>query len=120
MSERKIIPIRAVAAGVETSSCEGGESFALMVMGDSMLPEFCEGEIIIIEPEGVARDGSFVLAFHEDEYIFRQLSLQAGRWYLKPLNDSYPTLEIPGMAAVKGVIIQKSKPGRRRANKHYI
>ena len=29
--------------------CAGGESFALMVMGQSMTPEFQEGEIIIIE-----------------------------------------------------------------------
>ena len=117
MSEQKVIPIRVVA---ETSSCEEGESFALMVMGDSMLPEFCEGEVIIIEPEGVARDGSFVLAFHNDEYIFRQLSKHDGGWSLKPLNASYPTVEIPGMAVVKGVVIQKSKPGNRRATKHYI
>ena len=30
--------------------CGGGESFALMVLGHSMAPEFLEGEIIIIEP----------------------------------------------------------------------
>ena len=42
--------------------CAGGESFALMVMGHSMAPEFLEGEIIIIEPEGLVKDGSYVLA----------------------------------------------------------
>ena len=36
-------------------SCTGAESFALMVLGHSMAPEFNEGEIIIIEPEGLAR-----------------------------------------------------------------
>jgi Peptidase S24-like len=35
--------------------CAGGESFALRVLGHSMAPEFNEGEIIIIEPEGLAR-----------------------------------------------------------------
>ena len=45
------------------SACASGEPYALMVLGDSMLPEFEEGEIIVVEPEGVARDGSFVVAF---------------------------------------------------------
>ena len=35
-------------------ACSGGEAFALRVLGDSMAPEFNEGEIIIIEPEGLA------------------------------------------------------------------
>ena len=55
------------------ASCAGGESFALMVLGHSMAPEFNEGEIIIIEPEGLARDGSYVLAWHGEEWTFRQL-----------------------------------------------
>ena len=46
------------------SGCDSGsESFALMVLGDSMVPEFNEGEIIVVEPDGATRDGSFVLAF---------------------------------------------------------
>ena len=53
--------------------CAGGESFALMVQGHSMAPEFLEGEIIIIEPEGLAKDGSYVLAMHQQEWTFRQL-----------------------------------------------
>ncbi len=55
------------------SDCAGGESFALRVLGSSMEPEFHEGEIIIVEPEGLARDGSYVLAWHQDEWTFRQL-----------------------------------------------
>ena len=42
--------------------CSGGESFALRVLGDDMAPEFNEGEIIIIEPDGALKDGFFVLA----------------------------------------------------------
>jgi hypothetical protein len=37
--------------------CAGGESFALMVLGHSMAPEFNEGEIIVIEPDGLAQGG---------------------------------------------------------------
>jgi hypothetical protein len=36
------------------------------------------------------------------------------------LNPAYPPADIPDLAAVKGVIIQKSQPGRRRASKRYV
>ena len=44
------------------ADCSGAESFALMVLGDSMAPEFVDGEVIVVEPEGLASDGSFVVA----------------------------------------------------------
>ncbi|OYY93747.1 MAG: phage repressor protein [Hydrogenophilales bacterium 28-61-23] len=103
----------------ETSSCASGEPYALMVLGDSMLPEFNEGEIIVIEPEGVARDGSYVIAFVNEEYIFRQLIQHAEGWMLKPLNPVYPNIPIDGLDVVKGVIILKKQPGKRSEQKAY-
>ncbi len=101
--------------------CSSGESFALMVLGDSMLPEFAEGEIIVIEPDGLACDGSFVLARCDDDWIFRQLArAPGGGWRLRPLNPAYPDIPIADLSAVRGVIIQKSRPGRRRAGKRYV
>lgn len=124
MAQKRIIPIIPQSAGpeiaAETSACSGAEPYALMVLGDSMLPEFEEGEIIIIEPEGLAHDGSYVVARHKDEYIFRQLVQHSDRWYLKPLNDLYPTDEVPGLEVVKGVVTQKKKPGKRSSMKSYI
>ncbi len=124
MAQKKIIPIIPLNAGPEiadeTSACSSAEPYALMVLGDSMLPEFEEGEIIIIEPEGLAHDGSYVIAWHKDEYIFRQLVQHSDRWYLKPLNDLYTTDEVPGLEVVKGVVTQKKKPGKRSSMKSYI
>lgn len=120
MATRKVIPIKEEKAPDDGPSCGGGEPYALMVLGDSMLPEFTEGEIIIVEPEGLARDGSFVIAYHDDEYIFRQLVIREGRWFLKPLNDLYPVAEIPGASAVKSVITQKKRPGKRSSHKYYV
>jgi DNA polymerase V len=120
---KKIIPIMPSgepAFAQETSDCAGAEPYALMVLGDSMLPEFEDGEIIVVEPEGLARDGSYVVAFHKDEYTFRQLVSYEGHWYLKPLNDIYPTEEVSGMEVVKGVVILKKKPGKRREQKFYV
>lgn len=121
MTERKIIPIlSAEDGGSKDSSCSGAESFALMVLGDSMLPEFEDGDVVVVEPEGLAHDGSFVIAFHNEEYIFRQLRIQEGRYSLIALNESYPAVDVPGMDVVKGVVIQKSKPGKRKLSKSYI
>lgn len=100
--------------------CAGGESFALMVMGHSMVPEFLEGEIIIIEPEGLAKHGSYVLAWHDEEWTFRQLLQVDGHWALHPLNPTFPDTPLMNLSAVRGVIIQKALPGRRRASKSYV
>ncbi len=40
----------------------GHDPFALRVLGDSMAPEFMEGHILIIEPDGEIKDGSYVFA----------------------------------------------------------
>lgn len=90
-----------------------------MVMGHSMAPEFNEGEIIIIEPEGLACDGSFVLAF-TGEWTLRQLRGGPQRWYLHALNPAFPDQPLDDLGAVRGVIIQKALPGRRRASKRYV
>lgn len=108
------------AADPSMPDCAGGESFALQVLGQSMAPEFNEGEIVIIEPEGLAREGSYVLALHRNEWIFRQLCCNAEGWTLHALNPAWPDLPLPDLSAVRGVIIQKALPGRRRASKRYI
>jgi SOS-response transcriptional repressor LexA len=100
------------------SEC-GNEPFALRVLGDSMEPEFREGHIIIIEPDGVVAEGSYVFAVYKDEYIFRQLNIKNGQYFLKPLNDKYPILEIAGLDAIKGVITQRAGT-RRKEHKHYV
>ena len=121
-TQRKIIPVLPAAPAEDAvqTACENAEPYALMVLGDSMLPEFAEGEIIVVEPEGLARDGSFVVAMLEDEHIFRQLVKRDGRWWLHPLNPDYPDAEIAGIEAVRGVVIQKSRPGSRRSRKSYV
>ena len=114
----KTIPILPAAAAAD--ACGAAEAFALMVLGDSMLPEFADGDVVIIEPEGLAQEGSFVLARCNDEWIFRQLLRNGEEWLLHPLNPDYPELALADLAAVRGVIIQKSRPGRRRATKRYV
>jgi SOS-response transcriptional repressor LexA len=125
MKPAKPFPIPVVPAGENAvdaalDHCSGAEPFALMVLGDSMEPEFSEGDIIVVEPEGLARDGSYVMAWLDGEWIFRQLVGRDGDWKLRPLNPKYPTAPIADLSVIKGVIIQKSKPGRRKAAKRYV
>ena len=102
-----------------SNGCSQSEPFALRVLGDSMLPEFEHGAIIVVEPGGVVQSGSFVVALHEGEYLLRQLVIQEGRWWLQALNDRYPAVEIPGIQAIKGLVVQKA--GKyRRDRKRYI
>ena len=115
----------AAAAGPDDADagCSGGESFALRVLGDDMAPEFNDGEIIIIEPDGALKDGSFVLARHEGEWFFRQLCRHGAGWVLHALNPARADLRdlpLPGLDAVHGVVIQKAVPGRRRLSKFYV
>ncbi len=103
--------------------CSGGESFALRVLGDDMQPEFNEGEIIIIEPDGALKDGSFVLAKHADGWIFRQLCARSDAWALHALNPARTDLRdlpLADLSTVHGVVVQKAVPGRRKLSKFYI
>ncbi|WIM05450.1 MAG: S24 family peptidase [Candidatus Nitricoxidivorans perseverans] len=120
MREKRIIPIAPAPEAGSDDACAAAEAFALRVLGDSMAPEFVEGDIIVIEPEGLAGDGSFVLARIGGEWTFRQLARVGDGWRLRALNPDYPDTAIADLSAVKGVIIQKSKPGRRRAAKRYV
>lgn len=122
LTQRKLIPIKIASeeSASELDACSSAEPFALMVLGDSMEPEFVEGDIILIEPEGLATDGSFVMADLNGELIFRQLAKAADGWKLQPLNPAYSTADIPSLKSIKGVVIQKSKPGRRKATKRYV
>jgi len=114
----RTIPIAPAAEG-DAGACSGAESFALMVLGDSMAPEFSEGDVIVIEPDGLATDGSFVLANPGGEWIFRQLVACGGRWQLRPLNPRYSPVDLDDLSAVRGVVIQRTTPGRRKSTTRY-
>ncbi len=100
--------------------CSGAEPFALRVLGDSMAPEFADGDVIVVEPEGLARDGSYVVAWAGGEWTFRQLRGAEGGWRLHALDPAIADLPIAGLEAVRGVVIQKSVPGRRRLARRYV
>lgn len=101
-----------------SGDCSELEPYALRVVGDSMAPEFWDGCIIIIDPGSPARDGAYVIVEYEGEHIFSQLRIESGRHFLRPLNTSYPAMDLVSPYRVRGVVIQRA--GRRRSeHKHY-
>ena len=116
MREHPEIPILPATAG----DCAGAEPFALMVLGDAMAPEFVEGEIIVVEPEGHATDGAFVVAAVEGGWTMRQLVRCDTGWRLHALNPAYAATALADLTAVRGVVIQTRQPGRRRSVKRYV
>ena len=122
MTDKKIIPIQPLIqplAEAESGGCTSEEPFALMVLGTMMEPEFVEGDIIVCEPEGVAQDGSFVVAKLDGEFYFRQLQILDGRWFIKALNPLHATLPVSPEDVI-AVVILKKKPGRRKEQTHYV
>ena len=98
--------------------CSASEPFALRVLGDSMEPEFIDGCVVVVDPSGLVQNGCYVIAIVDGEYIFRQFTLDKDRLFLDPLNKGYQRQEIPSLAVIKGVVIQRA--GRHRKDrKHY-
>lgn len=86
----------------------GNNAYALRVQGDSMEPVFPNGSIIIVDPASEARHGSYVIVRLDDaeQATFKQLVIDGGIRYLKPLNPRYPVMEIRERATVCGVVRQ--------------
>ena len=120
MQETKISIQDAFSQMSEGSSCSEAEPFALQCIDDSMEPEFAQGCIIIIDPEGIVRDGSYVFALdNNDEYIFRRLRIEDDVHTLYPLNGKYESFEISGLDRIKGVITQRAGRKKRTYHKWY-
>ena len=116
MENPREIPLHADLA--DHGGCANSEPFALRVMGDSMEPEFRDGHIIIIDSAAKVASGCYVLAMLNGEYIFRQLIIKNDRYLLRALNQGYDEIEISGVDAIHGVIVQRAGV-RRREHKHY-
>ncbi|MDH5326530.1 MAG: S24 family peptidase [Gammaproteobacteria bacterium] len=94
------------------------EPFALRVVGDSMLPEFHDGHIIIVDPSHPLCDGAYAVLEYEGEVLFGLYSRQNSQHTLRHLNSSDAPVSLNGPFEVKGVVVQRST-GRRRDLKHY-
>ena len=95
-------------------------AYALQVDGDSMTSQFPgaqsfpDGTIIIVDPDAGYQPGDYVIAkdVATQKATFKQLMSDGSRWYLKPINQTYPTIEIDDPALrVIGKVIEFQPPG---------
>lgn len=82
-----------------TSDKHSKETFVLTIRGNSMEPDFKEGDAVIIDPAVKPRPGSFVAAKNGREeatfkkYRPRTIDVLGNEIFeLVPLNDDYPTM----------------------------
>lgn len=97
---------------VSTDKTVSEQAFALRVHGDSMLnptgsPTYPDGSRVIVDPTLTPKHRDrIIVALPDGDVVFRQLVNEGTRAYLKPLNTSYPLIEMPPAAEVRGVIVQ--------------
>jgi len=138
VSETHIIHFRQptqISQRLEPSTCTEAETFALQVLDDSMEPEFREKCIIVVDPTGHAKEGSYVLAQLNgseavregaeseelvENFLFRQLRKNSkGEWGLYALNKNYALqATTQNLSDILGVIVQRAGT-RRRYHKRY-
>ncbi len=98
---------------IDTTHCEASEPFALRVIGDDMLPEFEDGNIVIVDPGGLVKSGCYVVAKAGEDTLLRQLQIDNSSYRLIALKPGIDEIELAnGLKDVVGVISQRT--GRRR------
>lgn len=94
---------------IPTSAIAGRRAFALRVRDDLMEPEFTPGATIIVDPDAKPESGRYVIAQVDGQAVFRQLVIDGGAHYLKPLNPRYPISIMPKGTTILGVVVAQEK-----------
>jgi len=107
-------------SGSSGGGCTAGvtEPYALRVIGESMSPEFHDGNIVIIDPGHALVNGAFVVVDYGGEVMFGLYALEGERRWLRFLNPDLTPVELNPPFEFKGVVIQRVGR-RRRDRKHY-
>lgn len=102
---------------MHTSDVWAGENgFWLKVVGPSMTspigPSFPEGFLILVAPEFEPHSGQFVVAklIDSNEATFKQFIRDSGAYFLKPLNPSFPTIQMNDSWSMVGTVVDGKMP----------
>lgn len=94
------------------SDVKGQNVFAVRVKGDSMEPEFTEGDIIILDPHVKPNPGDYVVIRNDEgEATLKQLRQYGKTRVLHPLNSKYPDIELSEKHeyVIVGKVVEKKK-----------
>lgn len=99
---------------VEPMSDVGPRSFVLPVEGPSMEPEFRVGTFIVVDPDVPWKSGDYVVAelLDSKQSTLKQVIVDAGRTWLRPLNSQFPSIEVTDNVRIRGVVVRDFR--RRR------
>lgn len=106
-----------VAAGVSVGSC----AFGLWVRGNSMEPDFKEGDLLIVDPDEAPKAGDFVIAKNgSEEATFKKYRSRgeyddgSPRFELVPLNNDHSTLSTDQTSImIIGVVVEHRRIFKR-------
>jgi phage repressor protein C with HTH and peptisase S24 domain len=89
----------------------GQRSFALRVSGESMEPDYRNGDVIYVDPDAAAIHGKDVIARmgERNEVTFKRLVVEGDRRYLKTLNPHWPEkfFSVDAYTRIIGVVVGK-------------
>ncbi|MFQ1753529.1 helix-turn-helix domain-containing protein [Aeromonas veronii] len=105
-----------------TTDLELGErAFAIVIKGNSMEPEFTEGDLVLIDPDEPLHPGDFVVARNGEEATFKKYRPRGysedGKeiFELAPLNDDYATMRSDRQPIqIIGTMVEHRRRRRRR------
>jgi SOS-response transcriptional repressor LexA len=103
-----LYPYAGAAEEYITVSLRGEHCFALRVRGESMLPDFREGDIIIVDPDLSPRSGDFVVAVVDatGEATFKRYQKKKDGEVLMPLNQDYAPIVLQSEHRLVGKIVR--------------
>lgn len=84
------------------------KSFGLKIDTTSFVPVFYDGTIVIIDPMVDPRDGDYVLCEVNKESVpvLRQLFIDGKKYFFKPINPNYGSLEQVKAFKILGVVVR--------------
>ena len=99
---------------------DGYDYFALLVTGDSMYPEYRDGDVVIVRMQPTAETGDDVVAYVEGaNATLKRLTLTTGGLQLRPLNTTYPVRTFThdqvsaGQVTIAGVVVEQRRMRHR-------
>ncbi len=116
------IPVEAVEDVIEMLELDapmandGNAYFALLVTGDSMFPEYRDGDIVIVRVQSTAETGDDVVAYIDgSDATLKRFTRTTGGVQLRPLNTAYPTRSFTAQevaaekVAIAGVVVEQRR-----------
>lgn len=120
------IPIEAISEVVEeieldsSLAADGYDYFGLLVTGDSMYPEYRDGDVVVLRVQATAETGDDVVAYiGGGDATLKRLTRTESGIQLRPLNPTYPVrsfsrqevLSLP--VTIAGVVVEQRRRRRR-------